>query len=121
VPVKGVNNAASDPVVVTVNPNHTVIFYLDETGRAWLTEWTGGWEWRDEPIALVDNWPIYLPIVLAAQPETRRNAETSTTPSAGSGILQETQNFQVLSAVSRNDNNLALFSVDADNQLWARE
>lgn len=119
--IEGVSNAASDPVVVAVSPHHKALFYLDGSGHTWYTEWTAGWGWRDQPIPLVDNWLTYLPVVTAVQPGGQGRPENPLVPESGSGVQRQAQNFQFLNAIARNENHMAVFAVDAENQLWVRQ
>jgi hypothetical protein len=122
--VPGVENAASDPVVVSSRPNHVALFYRDTDGVVWFTERMACDVWRDKPLPVTGGrgaGPIFLPIVLrgasaaaqAAGPED--SARISVASTLTFTLASE------LSAISRHENHMAVFGVDAQGQLWVNE
>ena len=91
VPLPEVNDASSDPVVVSEDAGHMAVFYRTSVGEVKFTEWEGSW--LNEPVSL-------------GQPSDGK---------ASIPIASE------LSAVSRNDNHSAVFGVDASGGVWYLE
>lgn len=117
-PVPGATGVASDPVVVSRGSGHTALFYRDGSGGVWLTEREGGVVWRGSPLLLTPH-RVFLPTVGKA------GAGAAARPPAGqpSGPAAPTSGAFVseLSAISRNENHLAVFGVDDDGQLMVKE
>jgi hypothetical protein len=87
----GIDDAASDPVVVSQDAGHMAVFYRTAAGEVKFTEWDGAW--LTQPISLGQPYEGKASFPIASE----------------------------LSAVSRNDNHSAVFGVDATGQLWFRE
>ena len=98
----GTSGAASDPAVVSRSVGHMALFYRDTAGTVVFTEWIGG---LGQAVAGGGAWlshPIHL-------------TQTQSMAAAPSSFASE------LSAISRNDDHVAVFGVDEDNRLWVRE
>lgn len=131
-PVPGVDNAASDPAVVSVDPYHTVVFYRDADGIAWFSEWVGGGGavkssevldstgiWRPNPVSF-RTYRVYLPVAVRGSEGVRAlGAEVSPAQAAGGGSVVTFASE--LAAASRNSNHIAVFGVSADGRLWVKE
>ncbi len=87
----GIDDALSDPVVISQDAGHMAIFYKSTGGAVKFTEWEGAW--LKQPISL-------------GQPAEGK---------ASYPIDSE------LAAISRNGDHSAVFGVDAIGQLWFRE
>ena len=122
----GVMNAASDPAVVSKDPGHMAVFYRSADGAVWFTEWNG-WAWRERPLSLSDtelSYTVFMPVAT----KNHSGATSSTSVAAAlephAAGLSATPTITLtseLSAASRDAKHLAVFGVDADNQLWVRE
>lgn len=89
-----INDAASDPVVVSRHSGHMAIFYKTATNDVKFTEWEGAW--MTQPVSLGQ-------------------------PPAGAASKGTFAIASELSAISRSDIQMAVFGVDAAGQLWYRE
>jgi hypothetical protein len=83
-----IDDAATDPLVITLDAGHMAVFYQTADGTLKFTEWEGAW--LKEPISLSGPQAA-----LAAQ------------------MLAQDQH-----RLSRNANHLAVFAVNADGELW---
>ena len=142
--VEGNASAASDPVVISRDPNHMAVFYRDESGAVWFTEgMVGGGgtsaqsiqasaqvtntNWRSQPVSLsgVESfYEIYLPMVTKNSSGTSSVSGGAASPEPDVSSLETSAVFTLtsdLSVASRNENHLAAFGVDAHNQLWVKE
>lgn len=116
--VPGTVSAASDPVVVSRRSGNTALFYRDASGGVWFTEREGGVVWRGSPVLLTHH-KVFLPSVskvasgaAARPPEGQPSGPAA--PSSGAFVSE-------LSAISRNENHLAVFGVDDFGQLMVKE
>nr|MBP7688762.1 VCBS repeat-containing protein [Thermoflexales bacterium] len=50
--VLGISAAASDPAVVSMDPNHVNLFYKNASGTVYFTQWEAGRGWREAPKSL---------------------------------------------------------------------
>jgi hypothetical protein len=142
--IAGSASAASDPVVISKDPHHMAVFYLDEGGAVWFSEGVIGGEgatthsaqasaqeattiWRAQPVSLSDaelTYEIYLPLVTKNGLSTSSISGAAASPGPDASRLEASDVFTLtsdLSVASRNENHLAVFGVDADNQLWVKE
>lgn len=121
-PVTGTKHVASDPVVVSRRPNHIAVFYHDDSGRVWFTEREGGVVWRESPLPLTPPHRAFLPIVITAGSETAAGVGATSSPGWQAWDADSPSVFSSeLSAISRNENHLAVFGVDRLGQLWVKE
>ena len=140
-PMDGVANAASDPVAVAVSPNRTLHFYQDINGKLWFSEWNGiskqpsvsinqqadGQDaqgiWREKPVPLGEpkttSFSTFLPITMGGNNLLQHSDMFSSYSIDASS--EEFPIEPVLSAVSRNENHVAVFYVDPHGNLWVRE
>jgi hypothetical protein len=142
--VEGTASAASDPAVISTEPHHMAVFYRDADGAVWFTEGAVGGGgasaqsiqsstqvtttiWRSPPIYLSGTelfYEIYLPLVTKNLSGTSFVSGIATAPEpyipslGASGVFTLTSE---LSVASRNENHLAVFGVDAEDQLWVKE
>ena len=86
-----INDAVTDPLVISLDAGHMAVFYQTADGTLKFTEWEGAW--LHEPISL-------------SGPQVARATQL---------IAPE------ISILSRNENHLAVFGVNADGELWVRE
>jgi hypothetical protein len=127
--VPGTTGAGSDPVVVSKEPNHIALFYVQDDGTIMFTEWNGVWRQESIPLSMI-GWKIYLPILLKSSSFLGK----SLSPPVGVGAHPLLGGFRIplssssvpvfsskLAAASRGRDHLAVFGVDTDNQLWVRE
>ncbi len=142
--VEGNASAASDPVVISKDPNHMAVFYRDGDGAVWFTEGTVGGGatsyqsvqasaqvtstlWRDHPVSLSGIelfYEIYLPLVTKNSSGTSSVSGGAASPEPDVSSLEASAVFTLtseLSVASRNENHLAVFGVDANHQLWVKE
>jgi hypothetical protein len=109
---------ASDPVVVSRRSGNTALFYRDASNNVWFTEREGGVVWRDSPLLLTRH-KVFLPIV------SRASSAATGTPSEGQpsepAALSSSAFASELSAISRNENHLAVFGVNELGQLMVKE
>ena len=142
--VKGSASAASDPVVISKDPHHMAVFYRDEGGAVWFTEGMLGGEsasvqpalasaqvtttiWRSNPLSLSNVetvYEIHLPLVTRNLSGASFVSDVAASPKPYVPSLGVSDVFTLtsdLSVASRNENHLAVFGVDADNQLWVKE
>lgn len=139
----GSASAASDPVVISIAPDHMAVFYRDENGGVWFTEATtrasGTGDlllpasaqelttlWRAQPVSLSDaEWffELYLPLLAkSASGVSLALDATAHQPALPQGESGDPFTLvSDLSVVSRQDNHLAVFGVDANHQLWVKE
>jgi hypothetical protein len=116
--VPGVTDVASDPVVVSRRSGNTALFYRDGSGGVWFTEREGGVVWRGSPLRLTP-YRVFLPTVgkagsgAAARPPEGQPSG----PAAPSAVAFASE----LSAISRNENHLAVFGVDDGGQLMVKD
>jgi hypothetical protein len=116
--VPGTTGVASDPVVVSRGSGNTALFYRDTSGGVWFTERVGGVVWRGSPL-LLTPYRVFLPTVgkagsgAAASPPAGQPSGPDA-PSSGAFVSE-------LSAISRNENHLAVFGVDDRGQLMVKE
>ncbi len=135
--------AASDPIVISKDPNHMAVFYRDEDGAVWFTEGVLGGEvaaqsiqaptqeantiWRSKPVSLSgieEDFDLYLPLVMKNSSAGSFVQSEIVFPIAATPRLEASDIFTLtseLSVASRSENHLAVFGVDADNQLWVKE
>jgi hypothetical protein len=116
--VPGTTGVASDPVVVSRGSGHAALFYRDASGGVWFTEREGGVVWRGSPLPLTRH-RIFLPTVVKAGSgaAARPPAGQPFGPAAPSSAAFVSE----LSAISRNENHLAVFGVDDGGQLMVKE
>jgi hypothetical protein len=142
--VAGSASAASDPVVISKDPNHMAVFYRDASGAVWFTEGTVGGGatsyqsvqasaqvtstlWRDRPVSLSgieQVYSLYLPLVTKNSIGTSFVSGGAASPEPDASILEASAVFTLtseLSVASRNENHLAVFGVSANHQLWVKE
>lgn len=116
--IPGVNNAASDPMVISRGPGRTALFYQDSLGSVWFTE-REGTEWREQPLPLRGTiWGAYLPLLIRSVSMVDLD---STDPGAEAVSPAVAQPPPTMNVLSRNENHLAVFIVDQLNNLWLRE
>lgn len=113
--------AASDPAVISKDPNHMAVFFRDGRGQVWFTEWSGG-VWRPQPVPL-SSFSLYLPLIGKTHQDATSASPAISSPGSRSAD-GHTSLFALdseLSVASRNANHLAVFGVDAGNRLWVKE
>ncbi len=116
--VPGTLGAASDPVAVSRRSGNTALFYRDGSGGVWFTEREGGVVWRGSPLPLTRR-RIFLPGVSKAAlgaAATASDGQPSGPAASSSGAF-----VSELSAISRNENHLAVFGVNDLGQLMVKE
>jgi hypothetical protein len=105
-------------VVVSRRSGHTALFYRDNMERIWFTEREGGVVWRESPL-LLTPYRVFLPVVFRGASGAAATAPEELVPDrarlAASTFVSE------LSAISRNENHLAVFGVDDLGQLMVKE
>jgi hypothetical protein len=86
-----IDDAASDPVAISLDAGHMAVFYQKADGTVKFTEWEGAW--LSEPISFENPLDGNVNQTIASE----------------------------ISIASRGDTHLGVFAVDIDNQLWYRE
>ncbi|MBE9472022.1 MAG: hypothetical protein IMY75_07965, partial [Chloroflexi bacterium] len=142
--VAGSASAASDPVVISKDPHHMAVFYRDADGAVWFTEGVPGGGgtsvqsiqataqvtttiWRSQPVSLSGTelfYEIYLPLVTKNFSGTSFVLRAAAAPEPYVPSLGASDIFTLtseLNVASRNENHLAVFGVDAEDQLWVKE
>ena len=129
----GTASPASDPAVVSKDHKHVAVFYLDSQGGVWFTERYGfglictEGHWRQEPVSLSGAKiirQIHLPIISSGKSTSQSKTINGPAEASSPNQLAGTPPFTLaseLSAVSRNENHLAVFGVNADKELWVKE
>jgi hypothetical protein len=126
----GVENVASDLVVISKDPNQMAVFYRDSDGAVWFTEGQYGGDgliWRSKPVSLSNaelSYTTFLPLVSQVLSETTLELGNSASLLPDAPAVQDSEVFTLTSDLnigSRNENHLAVLGVDANHQLWIKE
>jgi hypothetical protein len=128
--VSGTKYVTSDPVVVSRRHGHTALFYRDSSGKVWFTEREGSASaWRATPLDLTPDispvFTVFLPLVVKGGSGRSVAGMTTASPARSQAPAPATASPSAfsseLSAISRNENHLAVFGVDTTGQLWVKD